>query len=149
MPSVQEMIARRRHIAQEISALQEELQRLDDAICGAFEHVATMFSAGTTSNWPAHLEMHASPSNPYRRRVGPIEEVEVSTGDRRRLAPIVVHVLEASSGPVKTRELLEYLRMRGVEVGGKNEMNNLAAHLSSMEMVESTPDGWVLRGRRG
>ncbi|MBR8069943.1 hypothetical protein ACV22V_21485 [Burkholderia sp. AW33-5] len=145
MPSVQEMIARRRMIAKEIGRLQEEMQHLDNAICGAFEQVATMFSPGATTSWPVHIE-HA-PSNPYRRRVGPTEEVEAPTGDRRRLVPAVLQLLEAHRGPIKTRDILDYLKMSGIEVGGKNEMNNLSAHLSSTEMVESTPEGWVLRGR--
>ncbi|MFL6645371.1 MAG: hypothetical protein ACJ8GM_13800 [Paraburkholderia fungorum] len=149
MPSVQDLIARRRAIAQQMRQLQEELQHLDDAIFGAFDNVATMFSSGQTNNWPVSLE---SPTNalhrdPHRRNANRAEEFEMPTGDRRRLMPAVVHVLTNARGPVRTRELLDYLTSMGVEVGGKNPANNLAAHLSSMDMVTSTPDGWVMRGQ--
>lgn len=147
MPSIQDLIARRRALALQVRQLQEELQHLDDAIFGTFDSVASVLSSGQMNNWPASLE---SPANSlhrdlHRRNVARAEEFETPTGDRRRLMPAIVHVLGNARGPVRTRELLDYLTSLGVEVGGKNPANNLSAHLSSMDMVQSTADGWVLR----
>jgi len=150
MPSVHELIARRRKVAAQIQTLQEELQRLDDAVYSAFENVAAMFAPPPESQRSAKLEPppRMTPWEIVRGGIkGAMEEIESPSGERRKLMPGVVHVLAGLQRPVKTRELLDHLTALGIEVGGKNPTNNLAAHLSSMDIVESTPEGWVLKAR--
>ncbi|WP_176113972.1 hypothetical protein [Burkholderia cepacia] len=192
MPSVHELIARRRNVAAQIQMLQEELQRLDDAVYSAFESVAAMFAPPSNSQSSAKVEppprvtdshrstnvgppprvadSHRSTNmGPPRMNVGQesakagamatwdllrglgkavtAEEFEAVSGERRKFMPGVVHVLKGLNRPVKTRELLDHLTALGIEVGGKNPVNNLAAHLSSMNVVESTTEGWVLKDR--
>ncbi|MCA8296664.1 hypothetical protein LGN19_22980 [Burkholderia sp. AU30198] len=197
MPSVHELIERRRRVAAQIQALQVELQRLDEAVYSAFESVVAMLappserqrpvkvsppphvtesqrsvnvppppspSPVTESEWKTFVggplrmageEQATKEETPRRawellrglKKGATVEEVEAVFGDRRKFVPGVVHVLKGLNRPVKTRELMAHLAALGYEVGGKNPVNNLAAHLSSMDIVESTPEGWVLKQR--
>ncbi|MBF3417179.1 hypothetical protein ISF41_12490 [Burkholderia pseudomallei] len=151
MPSVHELIARRREVAAQIRTLQEELQRIDDAVYTAFEKVAAMLAPPPEPQRPPIREMAANAFAEQLLRQSKAElaaELETRTGERKRLLPGVMHVLSRANGPVKTRDLLDALAELNIDVGGKNPTNNLAAHLSSMDVVTSTPEGWVLTDRK-
>ncbi|WP_261534347.1 hypothetical protein [Burkholderia multivorans] len=179
MPSIHELIAKRREVAAQIKALQAELERLDEAVYGMVENVTAMLGATPSANarrisaasagtWVSgeslsdRLRAAAQKQSELVKAAAAQKHSELMKAaaaaaaeadseartDRRKLWPSVMQVLASTDRPVKTRDLLDQLALLGVEVGGKNPANNLAAHLSSMSDVVSTPEGWVLNGRK-
>ncbi|WP_155637027.1 hypothetical protein [Burkholderia multivorans] len=175
MPSIHELIAKRREVAAQIKALQEELERLDEAVYGMVENVTAMLGATPSNNarrisagtWAVSGEtlsdrlraaaqkqselVKAAAAQKHSELMKAAAAAEADSDartDRRKLWPSVMQLLASTDRPVKTRDLLDQLALLGVEVGGKNPANNLAAHLSSMSDVVSTPEGWVLSGRK-
>ncbi|HEF4732936.1 hypothetical protein KTE71_13310 [Burkholderia multivorans] len=177
MPSIHELIAKRREVAAQIKALQAELERLDEAVYGMVENVTAMLGATPSTNarrisagtWTVSgetlsdrlraaaqkqselVKAAAAQKHSELMKAAAAAAAEADSDartDRRKLWPSVMQLLASTDRPVKTRDLLDQLALLGVEVGGKNPANNLAAHLSSMSDVVSTPEGWVLSGRK-
>lgn len=58
----------------------------------------------------------------------------------------VISVLEEAGSPLHTRELLDKLLARGVEVGGKDPASTLSARLSrSSKLLNNRLKGWWIR----
>lgn len=67
-------------------------------------------------------------------------------GKNAKIVAAVVDLLQEHGQPMKLSALLQSLRARGVEIPGKNPLNNLGAMLSySQELVTTPGVGWWLK----
>lgn len=57
----------------------------------------------------------------------------------------VMAILQAANGPVRTRDLLEIIKARGVNVGGRKEVSNLSVRLARSGLFDVSTDGWRIK----
>jgi hypothetical protein len=74
------------------------------------------------------------------------EPVAATTGALAETEGAAIEVIKAAGRAIPTREMLEALRARGVEVGGKDPASTLSARLSRASALENVrPYGWRLK----
>lgn len=134
--SLTKKLERRKILVEKLTHISKELADLDREI---FPRIETMAAAvdGDIMPRPKILRgrtLDAAPGN--------LENL----AERLTLAYAARKVLQELQRPMKTAEIYEELKKRGVHVNGKVPQNNLAAHLSHhANLFTSTPDGWRLR----
>jgi hypothetical protein len=124
------LLQRRRALAAKRAEIDAQLAKLDTEI---FPRVETLASAFEGAKPGALLTVERVALLPARQRpkaiIGEVEKV-----------------LREANRPMKTGEIYEELRRRGIEVPGKVPQNNLSAHLSHHSQIfAASPVGWRLR----
>ena len=127
-----DLMKRRRDLVGQIEHLQQQVGMLDEMIGTSFQNIAEVFGSPSEKQVAPHAVFAAN------------RWIEPDLKENRRIAPLVMHMLRAHGRPMKTREIYEQLERSGVVVNGKNPLNTLSAHLSSLAGVESTSEGWRL-----
>lgn len=118
----------------DLARLQAEIKRLETQLVSARERAEKV----------AHyIEM----AELYSSGTGVVASVTRTRGGKSAAAAeIVAEILSQRGHPIKTRELLEELRARGVTFDTPNPVTNLSSALSrSPLLIGSRAEGWSLR----
>jgi len=84
-----------------------------------------------------------SPSSAIEPKLTP--SIDSKGGLAKAAAREVITVLRERGQPVHTKELLDILRARGIEIAGRNPVTNLSGYLSrSPELTADRAAGWSL-----
>lgn len=146
-----ELMSRRRQIARHIEALTQELQSIDDQLMARLGKLAEALE-GADASPPGHInegrskQPHFQFSNYFGESLSTVVGNSSTRNEREPgLVERIEEVIRSSGRPLRTRELFELLQERKVVIGGKNPMNNLAAHLSYSKKFVRAPEGWTLK----
>lgn len=70
----------------------------------------------------------------------------VASGALAETEAVAAEIIRAAGRPIPTREMLEALRNRGIDVGGKDPASTLSARLSRSRTLENVrPHGWRVK----
>jgi len=131
--SLSKLLERREDLDERITKLMRERAEVDRQIFPRFKQLA----AAVDGDAAVADVVHRSDNNVIlgeakARPKALVEEIE--------------KVLRDAKGPLRTSQILMQLTTRGVTVGGKRPLNNLAAHLSHHDKhFAREGEGWVLR----
>jgi HB1, ASXL, restriction endonuclease HTH domain len=138
--SLTRKLQKRKALVDKIEHLSKELTELDQEIFPRIETLAAAIDGGSVPR--PKLFRGRTLDTATKKATVDLEQL----AERLTLAYSAKKVLEDLKRPMKTAEIYDELKRRGVQVNGKVPQNNLAAHLSHhANLFMSTPDGWRLR----
>jgi hypothetical protein len=143
MSSLTRLLQKRRALAAKRDELDAELRKLDQQIMPRVESIAAASEGAQTS--AASIEADVAPT------IQLYEQGRVAMTVVRPRPKLIAFeaekILREAKRPMKTGELYEALKARGVEVPGKIPQNNLSAHLAHHKdiFVNDGRNGWSLR----
>ena len=143
---LQEALAERAQLAQQVSNLNLRLTALDDEIFARVHRLAEAIE-GNAVPTPIDVTARQIPIIPITNRVNPYRVSGAKTSTRHEISAAVTEVLRSVKRPMKLQMLLDEITKRGIVVGGQRPSGNLSAHLGLTGLFETGNDGWWFKGQ--